>query len=83
MSNNNSYKILESKFEGENGESHKPAIELCFINERLSENLFNERKRINFNITSLPFELILNKDLVARLNFMLKNPIVNLGLISF
>jgi len=72
----NFYQILGPKSEIEDGDFQKPVIELCFINEKLSENPFNERKRLNFKLNSAPFEFILNKDLLARLNFMLKNPIV-------
>jgi len=61
----------------ENPEKEVYAIDTRFVYERLSENPYNERKRINFSWNSCPFELILNKDLVARLNFMLKNPIEN------
>ena len=57
-------------------ENQIPAIDAKFTYERLSENPYNERKRIIFDVNSSPFELILNKDFVARLNFMLKNPIV-------
>ena len=59
-------------------ENQIPAIDTKFTYERLSENPYNERKRIIFDLNSSPFELILNKDFVARLNFMLKNPIVKI-----
>ena len=68
--------IIDQEMNGEYQGNKQPILEFGYIYERFSENPYDERKRINISLRSLPFELVLNKDLSARLNYMLKNPIV-------